>query len=161
MTGRNQMREYEGTFNNNESMKIAIVVSRFNNHITDSLLSGAIEGLIRYGVNKDDIHIAKVPGALEIPMTIQKLTSTLKPDACIAIGCVVKGATDHYHHVSNLSSAGVADLALKLDIPVLNCILTTENIEQAIERTGVKLGNKGFEAAVAAVEMVSLFRKLS
>ncbi len=154
------MHKYEGTFHNNEDMKVAIVVSRFNSSITDVLLSGAIEGLIRYGVSKESIHIAMVPGALEIPMTIKKMAATLKPDACIAIGCVVKGATDHYHHVSNLSSAGVAHLALNLDMPVLNCILTTETMDQAIERTGIKLGNKGFEAAIAAVEMVSLYRKM-
>lgn len=153
------MHEYEGTFHDTKSMKVVIVAARFNSHITDNLLQGAIEGLKRYGVSESDIHVAKVPGGLEIPLCIQKMASSIQPDACIAIGCVIKGATDHYHHVSNLSSAGVAELSLKLNIPVLNCILTTENLEQAIERSGVKLGNKGFESAVAAVEMVSLFRK--
>ena len=154
------MHEFEGSFHDNKAMKVAIVIAQFNSHITEGLLAGALEALKKYGVKSEDISIAKVPGALEVPVTIQKMAEKQKPDACIAIGCVIKGATDHYHHVSNLSSAGVADLALKLNIPILNCILTTENLEQAVERSGVKLGNKGFEAAVAAVEMVSLFRKL-
>ncbi len=153
------MQTFQGDFSNIADLNVLIVTSRFNNRITDSLLEGALGAFKQYGVQEKNIIQSFVPGALELPIAVQKLATKFQPDVCVAIGCVLKGATDHYEHVSCQSISGVSQVSLKLDIPVINCILTTATLEQAMERTGIRLGNKGYEAAVAACEMGSLFKK--
>lgn len=137
--------------------KFAIVASRFNEFIVNKLISGAEDALLRHGVNKDDITLAWVPGAFEIPLAAQKLAQSGKYDAVICLGTVIRGATSHYDYVCNEVSKGIASVGLNTGVPVMFGIVTTENIEQAIERAGTKAGNKGFDAAVSAIEMVNLF----
>jgi 6,7-dimethyl-8-ribityllumazine synthase len=138
------------------SKKFAIVASRFNEFIVNKLVSGAQDGLVRHGVNDDDITLAWVPGAFEIPLVAQKLAKSGKYDAVICLGAVIKGSTSHYDYVCAEVSKGVASVGLNTDTPVIFGILTTDNIEQAIERAGTKAGNKGYDAAVSAIEMVNL-----
>lgn len=142
------------------SKKFAIVASRFNEFIVSKLISGAQDGLVRHGVNDDDITLAWVPGAFEIPLMAQKLARSGKFDAVICVGAVIKGATSHYDHVCAEVSKGIANVGLNTDTPVIFGIVTTDNIEQAIERAGTKAGNKGYDAAVAAIEMVNLSEKI-
>lgn len=137
-------------------LKIGIVVGRFNEFITNKLLSGAIDGLKRHGVDEDDIDIAWTPGAYEIPMIAKRLVNTQKYDAVIGLGTVIRGATTHYDYVSNETAKGIAAVSLETGVPVIFGVLTTENIEQAIERAGTKAGNKGYESAVSAIEMANL-----
>ncbi len=141
-------------------MKVGIVVSRFNDFITSKLLSGAEDALLRHNVNPDDIHVAWVPGAFEIPLIASKMAKSGKYDAVIALGAVIRGSTTHYDYVCSEVSKGCANVSLNSDIPVMFGVLTTENIEQAIERAGSKAGNKGSECAVGAIEMVNLIREL-
>jgi len=143
-----------------ENIKIGIVAARFNEFITSKLLSGAIDGLVRHGVNDEDISVAWVPGAYEIPLIASKMAKSRKYDAIICLGAVIRGSTTHYDYVCNEVSKGIAQVSLASDIPVLFGVLTTENIEQAIERAGVKSGNKGFECAEGAIEMVNLIRNI-
>ena len=138
------------------SKKFAIVASRFNEFIVNKLISGAQDGLVRHGVNDDDITLAWVPGAFEIPLIAQKLAKSGKYDAVICLGAVIRGATSHYDYVCAEVSKGVAAVGLNTDTPVVFGIVTTDNIEQAIERAGTKAGNKGYDAAVTAIEMVNL-----
>jgi 6,7-dimethyl-8-ribityllumazine synthase len=140
--------------------KFAIVASRFNEFIVSKLVSGAEDGLVRHGVNDDDITLAWVPGAFEIPLLAQKLAKSGKYDAVICLGAVIKGATTHYDYVCAEVSKGVASVGLNTDTPVIFGIVTTDNIEQAIERAGTKAGNKGYDAAVTAIEMVNLSEKI-
>lgn len=140
--------------------KFGIVVSRFNDFITGRLLDGALDALIRHGVREGDIEIVKVPGAFEIPAAAKKLSQGKKYDAVICLGAVIRGATPHFNYVSAEASKGIAAAALEADIPVLYGVLTTDNLEQAIERAGSKSGNKGWETAMAAIEMVNLFKQL-
>ncbi len=144
-----------------EGIKIAIVGARFNEFITSKLIGGAIDALVRHNVNEDDVTVAWVPGAFEIPLVVQKLAETGKYDAVIALGAVIRGATSHYDVVVNEVSKGIAQVALKCGIPVLNGVLTTDTIEQAIERAGTKAGNKGFECGTGAIEMVNLLRQIA
>ncbi|CAH0345225.1 6,7-dimethyl-8-ribityllumazine synthase [Bacillus sp. CECT 9360] len=137
-------------------LRIGIVVGRFNEFITSKLLSGAIDGLKRHGVDEGDIDVAWTPGAYEVPMIAKKLVNTQKYDAVIGLGTVIRGATTHYDYVSNESAKGIAAVSLETGVPVIFGVLTTENIEQAIERAGTKAGNKGYEAAVSAIEMANL-----
>jgi 6,7-dimethyl-8-ribityllumazine synthase len=139
--------------------KHAIIVSRFNEFITESLLKGALDSLSRHGVKEEDITIARVPGAYEIPLTADKLAKSKKYDAVICIGAVIRGSTSHYDFVAG-ESAKVGSIGLQNSIPVIFGVLTTENIEQAIERAGTKAGNKGFEAASTAIEMVNLLKQI-
>ncbi len=141
-------------------MKVAIVASRFNEIIVRKLLDGAVDGLIRHGVKDEDITAVWVPGAFEIPVIADKLASCGKFDAVIAVGAVIRGATSHYDYVCNEVSKGIAQVGLKNGIPVLFGVITTENIEQAIERAGSKAGNKGYDCALSAVEMVNLMKKM-
>ena len=141
-------------------MKVAIVASRFNEIIVKKLLDGAVDGLVRHGVKDEDITAVWVPGAFEIPVIADKLASCGKFDAVIAVGAVIRGATSHYDYVCNEVSKGIAQVGLKNGIPVLFGVITTENIEQAIERAGSKAGNKGYDCALSAVEMVTLMKKL-
>lgn len=141
-----------------KDLKIAIVVSRFNEFITSKLLSGAIDGLKRHGTELNNIDTIWVPGAFEIPLITKKLTKTKKYNAIITLGAIIRGSTSHYNHVCNEVTKGIATIALKEDIPVIFGVLTTENIEQAIERAGTKAGNKGYEAAISAIEMANLIK---
>jgi 6,7-dimethyl-8-ribityllumazine synthase len=141
-------------------IKIGIVAARFNEFITSKLLSGALDGLKRHDVKEENIDMAWVPGAFEIPLIASKMAKSKKYDAVICLGAVIRGSTSHYDYVCNEVSKGIAQIALANDIPVLFGVLTTENIEQAIERAGTKAGNKGFDCAVSAIEMVNLIRAL-
>lgn len=143
-----------------DSAKIAIVCSRFNELIVSKLESGALDTLIRHGIDAKNITIAYVPGAHELPLAAQRLAATGKYDAIIALGAVIKGGTAHFDVVVNEQAKGLGQVALKYDIPVITGVLTTNNIEQAIERAGTKAGNKGSEAALAAIEMVSLLKQI-
>jgi 6,7-dimethyl-8-ribityllumazine synthase len=143
-----------------QDMKVGIVVSRFNEFITSKLLGGAQDGLVRHGVKDEDITVAWVPGAFEIPLIAQKMAQSGKYDAVIALGAVIRGATSHYDYVCNEVSKGVAQASLQSGVPVLFGIVTTENIEQAIERAGTKAGNKGYDCALSAVEMVNLMKQI-
>ncbi|WP_432471759.1 6,7-dimethyl-8-ribityllumazine synthase [Amphritea sp. HPY] len=138
----------------------AIVVGRFNSFVVESLLEGAIDTLKRHGVAADKIRVIRVPGAFEIPLAVQKVAQQKKDDAIIALGAVIRGGTPHFEYVSGESSKGVAQVSLEHNVPVANGILTVNSIEQAIERSGTKAGNKGAEAALSALEMVSLLRQL-
>ncbi len=144
-----------------DGKKIGIVVSRFNSFISEKLLEGALDSLTRSGVAAADIAVARVPGALEIPLVAQKLARSKKYDALICLGVVIRGATPHFEVVVNEVSKGTAQVSLDAGIPVLFGVLTTETIEQAIERAGTKAGNKGSEVAVAAIEMANLMDELN
>ncbi|MEC1260469.1 6,7-dimethyl-8-ribityllumazine synthase [Bacillus swezeyi] len=141
-------------------LKIGIVVSRFNDFITSKLLSGAEDTLIRHGVKSDDIDVAWVPGAFELPLIAKKMAETKKYDAVITLGTVIRGATSHYDYVCNEAAKGIAGSSMSTGVPVIFGVVTTETIEQAIERAGTKAGNKGAEAALAAIEMANLTRSL-
>ena len=139
-----------------ENIKIGIVAARFNEFITSRLLGGALDGLKRHGVREEDIQTAWVPGAFEIPLVASKMAKSGKYDAVICLGAVIRGSTSHYDYVCNEVSKGIAAVSLETGVPVLFGVLTTENLEQAIERSGSKAGNKGFACAEGAVEMVNL-----
>lgn len=149
----------EGNVNGN-GQKIAIVVARFNEFINKQLLEGAESTLIRSGLKEEDIDVIWVPGAFEIPFAAQQAAKTKKYDAIVAIGTVIRGATPHFDYVCSESAKGVANVSLQEELPVINGIITVESIEQAIERAGTKAGNKGSEAAMGAVEMASLAKKI-
>ena len=153
------MRTFEGKLTSN-NIKIGIVASRFNEFITSKLISGAMDGLIRHDVPEDSIHLAWVPGAFEIPLIASKMAKSGKYDAVICLGAVIRGATSHYDYVCNEVSKGIAAVSLETGIPVLFGILTTENIEQDIERAGTKAGNKGYDCALSAIEMVNVIREI-
>ncbi len=142
-----------------KGLKIGIVVSRFNDFITGRLVEGALDALKRHQVEADDIDIAYVPGAFELPIVAKKMAQTQKYDAVITLGCVIRGATSHYDYVCNESAKGIAKAGDDTGIPVIFGVLTTENIEQAIERAGTKAGNKGAEVAVGAIEMANLLKQ--
>ncbi|NRG48355.1 6,7-dimethyl-8-ribityllumazine synthase [Bacillus sp. CRN 9] len=141
-------------------LKVAVVVSRFNEFITNKLLSGAQDALKRHDVAEDDVTIVWVPGAFEIPLTAKKLAESGKYDAVVALGTVIRGATPHFDYVNAEVAKGVAATALQTGIPVIFGVLTTDSIEQAIERAGTKAGNKGWDAAVNAIEMGNLYKNL-
>lgn len=140
-------------------MKLGIVAARFNEFIVSKLVSGAEDACVRHGVNTDDIDIAWVPGAFEIPLVAKKMAKSGKYDAVICLGAVIKGSTSHYDYVCAEVSKGVASVSLETEIPVIFGVLTTDNIEQAIERAGTKAGNKGYDVACTAIEMVNLMKK--
>ena len=143
-----------------EGLKVGIIVARFNEFIGSKLLSGAVDGLVRHGVNDDDIEVAWVPGAFEIPVAAQRMVQSKKYDAIICLGAVIKGSTSHYDYVCAEVSKGVASVSLQYGLPVMFGVLTTDNIEQAIERAGTKAGNKGYDCALSAIEMANLFRQM-
>jgi len=143
-----------------KGLKLGLVVSRFNDFFSQKLLEGAKDALIRHGVNEADIDVAWTPGSLEIPLIAQKLAQSKKYDAIICLGAVIRGATPHFDYVAAESAKGIARISLDNGIPVMNGVITTENLEQAIERSGTKAGNKGFEAAVGAIEMANLLKSL-
>ena len=143
-----------------EGLKVGIVVARFNEFIGSKLLGGAIDGLVRHGMNEDDIEVIWVPGAFEIPVMAQKMAQSKKYDAIICLGAVIKGSTSHYDYVCAEVSKGIASVSLQFGLPVMFGVLTTDNIEQAIERAGTKAGNKGYDCALSAIEMVNLFKQM-
>ena len=153
------MKTLEGNLVSKE-IRVGIVVARFNEFITSKLLGGAMDGLLRHNVAEDDIHVAWVPGAFEIPLVASKMAKSGKYDAVICLGAVIRGATSHYDYVCNEVSKGVASISLENDIPVMFGVLTTDNIEQAMERAGSKAGNKGYDCALGAIEMVNLLREI-
>lgn len=153
------MKIYEGNLVP-KSVKIAIIVTRFNEFITSKLLAGAMDALKRHEVSEEAIEIVWVPGAFEIPLIASKLAASEKYDAVICLGAVIRGATTHYDYVCSEVSKGIASVSLKTGVPVMFGILTTENIEQAIERAGTKAGNKGYDCAIGAIEMINLVKQI-
>jgi 6,7-dimethyl-8-ribityllumazine synthase len=153
------MIEHEG-FLRADGRRFGIVVARFNDLITRPLLAGARDCLVRHGAAEDAIEVAWVPGAWEIPSALDRMAGTGRFDALIALGCVIRGATPHFDYVAGHAASGTGAVAQKHGLPVINGVLTTDTIEQAIERAGTKAGNKGWDAAAAAIEMVDLFARL-
>jgi len=141
-------------------LRFGIVVSRFNSFISDRLVEGALDALVRHGAEVDSVQIVRVPGAYEIPLTAKKMVATSRFDAVICLGAVIRGATPHFDYVSAEVSKGIATVSLESGVPVTFGVLTTDNLEQAIERAGSKAGNKGFDAAMCAIEMVNLFKAI-
>jgi len=154
------LKTFEGKLVVSNEIKIGIVAARFNEFITAKLLGGALDALKRHDVSDENIDTAWVPGAFEIPLIASKMAKTGKYDAVICLGSVIRGSTSHYDYVCSEVSKGIANVSLSSDIPVMFGVLTTENIEQAIERAGSKAGNKGYDCAVSAIEMVNLIREI-
>jgi len=140
---------------------VCIVASRFNSFIVDQLQAGAIDALVRHGADRANIHLVKAPGAYELPLVVQRVAASKKYDAIIAIGAVIRGGTPHFEYVAGECVKGISSVSLKYDIPVAFGVLTVDSIEQAIERAGTKAGNKGAEAAMSAIEMMSLLENLA
>lgn len=151
----------EGHMQPHKGARFVIVASRFNEFIVDRLVDGAVDALRRHGVSETRITLVRVPGAFEIPVTCRRVAESGKFDAIVALGCVIRGATAHFEHVSGAACSGCGRVAEATGVPVILGVLTTDTIEQAVERAGTKAGNKGAEAALAALEMVSVFRALS
>lgn len=154
------MRTLEGKLVSENGIKVGIVAARFNEFITSKLVGGALDGLKRENVKDEDIDVAWVPGAFEIPLIASKMAKSRKYDAIICVGAVIRGSTSHYDYVCSEVSKGIAKVSLANDLPVMFGVLTTDTIEQAIERAGTKAGNKGFECAQGAIEMVNLIREI-
>lgn len=152
------MKIFEGNLVGKD-LKVGIVAGRFNDFIVSKLVDGAIDGLKRHGINEDDIELSLVPGAFEIPLAAKKMAKCKKYDAVICLGAVIKGSTPHFDYVCAEVSKGVASVSLDSEIPVIFGVLTTDSIEQAIERAGTKAGNKGYDAAVTAIEMANLLKE--
>ncbi|MCL5266584.1 MAG: 6,7-dimethyl-8-ribityllumazine synthase [Bacteroidetes bacterium] len=153
------MIKHEGKLDG-DGLKMAVVVSRFNGFVTDRLLSGALDGLLRHGVAEEDIDVFYCPGAFEIPAVARKVIDTKKHDAVICLGAVIRGETPHFDYVAGESAKGIGQLALGSSMPVIYGVLTTDTVDQAVDRAGGKSGNKGFEASMSAIEMVNLVKKL-
>ena len=154
------MRTLEGKLVSENGIKVGIVAARFNEFITSKLVGGALDGLKRENVKDEDIDVAWVPGAFEIPLIASKMAKSRKYDAIICVGAVIRGSTSHYDYVCSEVSKGIAQVSLANDLPVMFGVLTTDTIEQAMERAGTKAGNKGFECAQGAIEMVNLIREI-
>ncbi|MCY6484888.1 6,7-dimethyl-8-ribityllumazine synthase [Clostridium aestuarii] len=153
------MKVYEGKLIA-QGLKVGIIVGRFNEFIGSKLLDGALDALKRHGVNEEDLEITWVPGAFEIPLVAKKMAKTNRYDAVICLGAVIKGATPHFDYVSSEVSKGVANVGLETELPIIFGVLTTDSIEQAIERAGTKAGNKGYDAAMTAIEMANLLKQI-
>jgi 6,7-dimethyl-8-ribityllumazine synthase len=153
------MASFEGSLIGS-GLRVAIVVSRWNDLVTRRLLDGALDALRRHAVAAEAIDVAWVPGSFELPLVCQRMAATRRYDAVIALGVVIRGATSHYDHVAGAATSGVAQVGLSTGVPCIFGVVTTENIEQALERAGTKAGNKGFDAAVAAIEMANLLRAI-
>lgn len=151
------MKIYEGSLMG-QGLKFGIIIGRFNEFFGSKLLDGAVDALKRHGVSEDDIEITWVPGAFEMPLVAKKMAKSEKYDAVITLGAVIRGATTHYDIVSNEVAKGIANISLETDVPIIFGVLTTDTIEQAIERSGTKAGNKGFECGVTAIEMANLLK---
>ena len=143
-----------------KGLKFGIVLSRFNNFVAERLLEGALDALRRSGAEEGDITVVRVPGSFEIPLAAKKLAKTARYDGVICLGCVIRGATPHYAYIATEVTKGIASVSLESEVPVAFGVLTTDTIEQAIERAGTKMGNKGFDAAMSAIEMANLMREL-
>lgn len=154
------MRTFEGKVVPQKEIRIGIVAARFNEFITSRLLSGAMDGLLRHDVKEENVDIAWVPGAFEIPLIASKMAKSGRYDAVICLGAVIRGTTSHYDYVCSEVSKGIAAISLNSSIPVMFGVLTTDNIEQAIERAGTKAGNKGYDCALGAIEMVNLIKEM-
>jgi len=152
-------RNFEGKLTA-QGLRFGIVVSRFNSFISERLLEGAMDALRRSGAEDQDCSVVRVPGAFEIPLAAKKMVKTGRFDAIICLGCVIRGATPHYAYIATEVTKGIASVSLENDIPIAFGVLTTETIEQAIERAGTKVGNKGFDAALSAIEMANLLREI-
>jgi 6,7-dimethyl-8-ribityllumazine synthase len=153
------MKTYEGELQA-KGLKFGIVVSRFNDFITNKLLDGALDGLLRHGASEQNIEIVKVPGAFEIPLAAKKLAQKKSLNAVICLGTIIRGATPHFDYVAAESAKGISSASLETGVPISYGILTTDTIEQAVERAGTKSGNKGWDAAIVAIEMAQLLKKL-
>lgn len=153
------MATFEGRLSG-EGLSIAVVVARFNELVTRALLTGAEDGLARHGVEPEGVDVAWVPGSFEIPVTARKLAESGRYQAVVCLGAVIRGETPHFDHVANQASSGIARVALDTGVPVIFGIITADTLEQALERAGGKMGNKGYDAAVAAIEMANLMRGL-
>jgi 6,7-dimethyl-8-ribityllumazine synthase len=143
-----------------KGLKFAIVVSRFNDFITTKLLDGAVDALVRHGTKEEDIDVVKVPGAFEIPLAAKKMAAKGSYDAIICLGTVIRGATPHFEYVASEVSKGIASVSLETGMPIAFGVITSDTIEQAVERAGTKSGNKGFDAAMTAIEMAQVLKKL-
>jgi 6,7-dimethyl-8-ribityllumazine synthase len=159
MTGPSGTTDYQGRLRG-DGVRVAVVTSRFNDLVTDRLLAGCLDALGRLGVDPGSVTTASVPGALELPLAAQRLAASGDHDAVVCLGAVIRGATDHHVHVGGQCAAGLARIQLDTGIPVVFGVLTTDSLEQALERAGGKSGNKGYEAAATAVEMIDLMRQL-
>ncbi len=154
------VKKIEGNFDG-KGLKFAIVAGRFNELITGKLLEGSMDGLLRHGVHEKDVTVYWVPGSYEMPVTVARLArNNASVDAIICLGAVIRGATDHYHFVANEMAKGIAQISLETGLPIIFGVLTTDTIEQAVERAGTKMGNKGFDCACAAIEMANLFKQI-
>lgn len=153
------VKKIEGQFDA-KGLKMTLIVSRFNEFISTKLLDGALDCLRRHGIKEDDVSVVWVPGSFEIPFLAKKIALKKEVDAIIALGAIIRGATDHYEYIASEVAKGIAHTALETGIPVIFGVLTTDTIEQAVERAGTKLGNKGFDAAMIAIEMANLNKKL-
>jgi 6,7-dimethyl-8-ribityllumazine synthase len=153
------MHVYEGKLDA-KGLKIGIIVSRFNEFISSKLVDGCLDALLRHGANEEDLHIVKVPGSFEIPYLAKKLALSKNYDAIICLGVVIRGQTPHFNYICNEVAKGIANVSLESGIPVIFGIITSDTIEQAIERAGTKSGNKGFDAALSAIEMANLYKIL-
>lgn len=159
-TQKSAVIHLDGALDQNQNLKVAIAVGRFNGFLVESLVEGALDALLRHGVQGENITVVRVPGAFELPLTAKRLATSGKFDAIVVLGAIIRGATPHFDIVASESAKGLSKVALDHDIPVINGILTTENIEQTIERAGTKAGNKGYEAAMTAIEMASVLKAL-
>lgn len=157
---KNAVTHIEGALYNNQALKIGIAVGRFNGFLVESLVQGALDALLRHGVLGQNITVVRVPGAFELPLTAKRMAQSGKFDAIVVLGAIIRGSTPHFDIVASESAKGLSHVALHHDIPVINGILTTENIEQTIERAGTKAGNKGYDAAMTAIEMVSTLKAI-
>ncbi len=155
-----QVNHISGELHTNSHANIALVVARFNSFVVESLVSGAIDTLLRHGIAGKNITVVRVPGAWELPLTVARMAETEKFDAIIALGAVIRGSTPHFDYVAGESAKGLGVVSLDYDVPVINAILTTDSIEQAIERSGTKAGNKGSEAAMVALEMINVLHQI-
>lgn len=157
---KNAVTHIEGALYDNQALKIGIAVGRFNGFLVESLVQGALDALLRHGVLGQNITVVRVPGAFELPLTAKRMAQSGKFDAIVVLGAIIRGSTPHFDIVTSESAKGLSHVALHHDIPVINGILTTENIEQTIERAGTKAGNKGYDAAMTAIEMVSTLKAI-
>lgn len=155
-----QIQQINGDLHTNSHAKIGMVVGRFNSFVVESLVDGAVDTLLRHGVSGKNITIVRVPGAWEMPLATARLAQTGKFDAIIGLGAVIRGSTPHFDFVAGESAKGLGAVSLDYDVPVINAILTTDNIEQAIERSGTKAGNKGSEASLVALEMINVLNQI-
>ena len=161
MTTANEGNLIEGNLIVPKGARFAIVASRFNHFVVDRLVEGAVDALVRHGADAKNVTVVRVPGAFELPLVVRRLAASKKVDAVIALGAVIRGDTPHFDYVAGEAAKGIGAAAAASDVPIAFGVLTTESIEQAVERAGTKQGNKGWDAAVSAIEMVSLLRALA